>query len=98
AALRGANAGAQRLHAARLRSRVCHGAAPARRRGLSGGRGDATAAAGHRLSRRAEIVPACCAGVVLALAFGATVWSAWPLRGPLGEEFGWSNRALAVAA
>jgi len=50
------------------------------------------------LSRRAAIVPACTAGVVLALASGATVWSAWPLRGPLGEEFGWSNVALAVAA
>lgn len=41
-------------------------------------------------------MPACTAGVVLALASGATVWSAWPLRGPLGEEFGWSNAALAI--
>lgn len=48
------------------------------------------------MSRRGDVVPACTAGVVLALASGATLWSAWPLRGPLGQEFGWSNGALAA--
>jgi hypothetical protein len=48
------------------------------------------------LSRRAAIVPACAAGVVLALASAATVWSAWSLRGPLGEEFGWSAASLTI--
>lgn len=41
-------------------------------------------------------MPACTAGVALALASGASVWSAWPLRGPLGEEFGWSKAALTI--
>ncbi len=50
------------------------------------------------MSRRAEIVPACTAGVALALMSGASVWSAWALRGPLGQEFGWSNAALAAVA
>jgi len=48
------------------------------------------------LSRRAAIVPACIAGVALALASAATVWAAWPLHGPLAEEFSWSNAALAI--
>ncbi len=48
------------------------------------------------MSRRAAIVPACSAGVALALASAVTVWAAWPLRGPLGEEFGWSSTALAT--
>lgn len=50
------------------------------------------------MSRRAAIVPACTAGVVLALTSGTTIWSAWPLRGPLGEEFGWPHAALALVA
>jgi MFS family permease len=48
--------------------------------------------------RRAVVLPATTAAIVLAIMLAATAWAAKPLYDPLQQEFRWSPGALALVA